>query len=73
MSQEISGLSSSQRLSSKPRASMEKVAPEQQAKEIGANQELKQFEMKMEQMDHAFTLVKEIRGSLESALKSLSE
>jgi len=74
MNQEISSLSGSNRLTSKPRASMEKVAPEQ-SKGIEASQEMKemkQFEVEMEQVNHAFALVKEIRQSLESALKNLS-
>lgn len=74
MNQEISGLSGSHRLTSNPRASMEKVISDQ-AQEIGASheiQEMKQFEIEMEQINHAFSLVKEIRDSLETALKKLS-
>jgi hypothetical protein len=75
MNQEISGLSVSSKLTSKPRASMESAAPEQ-AKGIEASQkntELRQFEVEMEQINHAFALVKEIRNTLEKALRDLSD
>lgn len=74
MNQEISGLSGSNRLTSKRQASMEKMAPEK-PKGIESSQEtkeIKQFEMEMKQINNAFALVKEIRHSLESALKDLS-
>lgn len=74
MNQEISGLSSVNKLTSKPRASMEKVAPEP-SKGVEPSQEtkeMKQLEIEMEQINHAFALVKEIRQSLETALKNLS-
>ena len=74
MNEEISSLSSSKRLTSKPRASMEKVAKEQ-TKAIESTQEakeVKQFEIEMEQINHAFALVKEIRLLLKSALNDLS-
>lgn len=74
MNQEISSLSGSAKLTSKPRASMEKISP-QQMKEVEMSQEakeIKQLEKEMEQVQHAFALVKEIRHSLETALKNLS-
>lgn len=73
MNQDISGLSSTTKLTSKPRASFEKATPAE-AKGVEcskATSELKQFEAEMEQINHAFTLVKEIRDSLETALKNL--
>lgn len=70
MTQEISSLSTATRLTSKPRASMERLASPQEA---GKVQELKQFEIEMEQMNQALALVKEIRSSLEAALKNISE
>lgn len=39
------------------------------SKELG---ELKQFEVEMEQISRGFALVKEIRNSLEKALRDLS-
>lgn len=70
MTQEISSLSAATKLTSKPRASMERLASSQESAKV---QELKQFEIEMEQMNQALALVKEIRSSLESALKNLSD
>lgn len=66
---EISPLSTTSRLTSKPRVSME-ATDEQKA--IDPSPELKQFQIEMDQIDHAFALVKEIRLNLEGALKKLS-
>lgn len=71
---EIASLSSLKRLASTPHASLEKVATESPAsldlcQEIG---ELRQLETKMEALDRGFSLMQEIRNSLEHALHKLS-
>jgi len=74
MNQEISSLSSSTKLTSKRHASMEKITSEP-PKRIESSQEMKdiqRFEMEMEQINYAFMLVREIRHSIESALRDLS-
>lgn len=63
--QEISTVS---RLTSKPRASMERVECKPAVQEM---QEVKQFEQQLEQVSRAFTLANEVRHTLESALKTL--
>jgi hypothetical protein len=67
MNQEISGLSGTNRLTSKPRASMERVAPEpsQGVESSQETKEVKKFEVEMK-------LVNEIHRSLEAFLKNLS-
>ncbi len=71
MTQEISGLSSSTKLTSKPRASMDTAATER-TKGAESIKEVETFKGEMEQVQRAFALVKEIRHSLEKALDSLS-
>lgn len=71
MNQEISPLS---KLTSKPRAFVEKTAP-QAPKEVEPSLEskaLNEFQIKMEQIDHAFALVEEISRTLKTALKDLA-
>ncbi|MEZ5315241.1 MAG: hypothetical protein R3E91_03400 [Chlamydiales bacterium] len=72
MNQEISPLSG--RLTSKPCASIGKTNIDK-AEELEASQasrELEAFKLEIEKHDHAFSLVNEIRQSLEKALKNLS-
>ncbi|MCH9627892.1 MAG: hypothetical protein S4CHLAM2_15390 [Chlamydiales bacterium] len=71
MTQDISGLSSTTKLTSKPRASMDTAATEQ-TKGTESTKEVEKFKGEMEQVERAFALVKEIRHSLEAALNSLS-
>lgn len=74
MNQEITGITGSNKLLSKPRASMEATS-QIQKNELESTQEAKevrQFKIEMEEIKHAFALVKEIRESLEETLKNLS-
>jgi len=77
MNQEISSVSGTGKLTSSRRASMEKTASQQESekpKGMESTQEakeMKQFEIEMEKVNHAFALVAEIRQSLEAALKDL--
>jgi hypothetical protein len=69
MSDDISGISGSQKLTSKLKVSLEstqKTSPLDSAPEM---EEIKQFEI---EMAHAISLAREIQLSLESALKNLS-
>lgn len=70
---ELSGMTASNHLMSKPRASMTEAIKNNPCVEPSLEfKELQKLEIKMEQINHAFDLVKEIRCSLESALKELS-
>ena len=69
MNQEISGISSANRLKSNVRASMEKV---ETPKGIEGPGQVEKFESEMEQLSRAFALASEVRTSLESALQKLS-
>jgi hypothetical protein len=67
---DISGVSGPQKLTSQLKVSSEstqKTSPIDSAAEM-----IKPFEIEMAQIEHAFTLVREIQLSLESALENLS-
>ena len=69
---DISSISGSQRLTSQSKVSLESA---QQTTTVGATGESKEMEklsLEMEQIQHAFALIKEIRMTLESALQDLS-
>jgi len=69
---EISSISGPHKLSSQLKVSLESTQKQASVESASETQEFKQLELKMEQINHAFTLVNEIRSSLESALRNLS-
>ncbi len=69
MSEEISGLQATSRLTSKRQASMESV---QNLDAMQPSQAMKQLEEMQAQVDYAFSLMHEVRGKLESAYRELS-
>lgn len=68
----ISGTPRLSGLSSKPKVSMETVSESASTAPSSAVQDLKQFEAEMEQVNHGFNLVVEIRERLEEALRNLT-
>ncbi len=69
---EISSLSATQKLTSQIKVSMETTHKMQNIDAPTKMDEIAQFEIEMDKINHAFTLVKEIRTSLESALRDLA-
>ena len=69
---DLSGISGAQKLTSKPKVSLESIQKEPSVQASSGAKEIEKFEMKMEQIDRAFALVQEIRHTLESALHDLS-
>jgi hypothetical protein len=69
---DISGISSQHKLTSHLKVSFESAQKPSQVECALETGEIKQFELQLEQIDHAFTLMREIRASLESALRDLS-
>ena len=68
---DISGIST-HRLSSQPKVSLESAQQQPQIEVSKEIEEMRHFESEMEQINHAFVLMKEIRLTLESALRDLS-
>lgn len=64
----ISGQDSVHKLTSKPRATLESI---QEKKEIETSFEVKELEKFKVEMNRAFSLMHEIRSTLETALKNL--
>ncbi len=69
---DISSISGSQRLTSQPKVSLESAQQAPMAGATGESQEMEKLAFEMEQIHHAFALIKEIRVSLESALQDLT-
>jgi hypothetical protein len=69
---EITSINGYQKLSSQLKVSMESTQKPVISEPSIEMQGIKQFEADLEKIGHAFTLVKEIRLSLESALRDLS-
>lgn len=70
---ELSGISSPHRLVSQARVSLVESTQKQVAVEAPVEmKEIAKFEIEMEHVNHAFTLVREIRTALESALRDVS-
>ena len=69
---ELSGISGPQRLTSQLKVSLESTQKQPQIEATTEAKEIKQFEMDMEQINHAFKLVGEIRVTIQSALDNLS-
>ena len=68
---DISSISGSQRLTSQPKVSLES-AQQAPVGAVGESQEMEKLSLEMEQIQHAFALIKEIRVALESALRDLA-
>ena len=69
---DISAVSGSQRLTSQTKVSLESTQKPTQVEASIETKEIQKFEVEMEQINHAFALVKEIRQSLEAALQELA-
>jgi hypothetical protein len=69
---DISSINGSHKLASQVKVSLETTQKQPSIEGASHTQEIKQFELHMEQINHAFALVKEIRASLESSLRELS-
>lgn len=69
---DISSVSSTQKLITKPKVSLESASQTQATVASSSTQDIEAFEAKMEQIERGFALVQEIRASLESALQKLS-
>jgi hypothetical protein len=69
---EIPGIASSHRLTSQVKVSLESTQKPLSAEASSLTHEIEKFETEMQQLNYAFSLVKEIRHSLESALDKLS-
>lgn len=57
-------------MSAKPQVSIDRA---EKKEEIGALNEIKKYEIELEQADHAFALMTEIRERLETAFQEISE
>jgi hypothetical protein len=68
---EISGILS-HRLTSQAKVSLERVQQHAPVEISQPLQEMNSFEIEMEKINHAFALTKEIRLTLESALRDLN-
>lgn len=70
---ELSGITSPHRLVSQTRVSLVESTQKQVTVEAPVEmKEIAQFEIEMQHVNHALTLVREIRSALESALKDIS-
>jgi len=69
---EISGVPSQHQITSKLKVSLESMQKQRHMEAPLEMNEIKQFEIKMDQFHYAFALAKEIRSSLESALRDLA-
>lgn len=69
---DISSISGPQKFTSQLKVSLETTQKQVPAGAGMEMKEIKAFEAELAQIHHAFTLVKEIRASLESALRDLS-
>lgn len=69
---DISGISGSQRLTSQPKVSLESTQQTPTVAASGESQEMERLSLEMEQIQHGFALIKDIRLTLESALRDLS-
>jgi hypothetical protein len=68
---DISGVSGPQKLTSQLKVSLESTQKQPAVDSAIEMQKIKQFEIEMKQLNDAFTLMQEIRASLESALRDL--